>query len=115
MLHFVLSLLLTAALLLIVAKLVDGVEVNGWGSAILGALVLGLVNALVRPIMVFLTLPFTILTFGLFLLVINALVLWLVAAFVPGFKVKGFGPAFVGALLLTLLNICVAWLLGVPR
>jgi putative membrane protein len=98
--------------LLLVAKIVDGVEVSGWGAAIVGALVLGVVNAIVRPMMVFLTFPFTIVTFGLFLLVINALMLWLMAAFVPGVKVKGFGPAFVGALVLTLLNMGIAFVLG---
>jgi putative membrane protein len=112
MLAFLVHLVLTAALLLIVAKLVSGVEVSGWGPAILGALVLGIVNAVVRPVMVFLTLPFTVITFGLFLLVINALVLWLVAALVPGVRVKGFGPAFLGALLLTALNIVIALVLG---
>jgi len=112
MLEFLAHVLLTAALLLLVARIVSGVEVSGWTSAILGALVLGLANAVVRPLLVVLTLPFTILTFGLFLLVINALVLWLVAALVPGIKVKGFGPAFVGALLLTVLNICIAMVLG---
>jgi putative membrane protein len=112
MLAFILHILLTAGLLLIVAKLVSGVEVSGWGSAILGALVLGLVNAVIRPLMVLLTLPITIVTLGLFLLVINALVLWLVAAIVPGVRVKGFGAAFLGALLLTVLNMLIALLIG---
>jgi putative membrane protein len=112
MLVFLAHILLTAALLLIVAKLVNGVEVSGWGPAIVGALVLGVVNAVVRPVMVVLTFPITIVTFGLFLLVINALVLWLVAAIVPGVRVKGFGPALLGSLLLTLLNMCIAALLG---
>jgi putative membrane protein len=61
----------------------------------------------VRPLMVFLTLPFTILTFGLFLLVVNALMLWLVAVLVPGIRIQGFGPAFLGSLVLTLLNLAV--------
>jgi len=112
MLVFLAHILLTAALLLIVAKLVNGVEVSGWGPAIVGALVLGVVNAVVRPVMVVLTFPITIVTFGLFLLVINALVLWLVAAIVPGVRVKGFGPALLGSLLLTVLNMCIAALLG---
>jgi putative membrane protein len=77
--EFVAHLLLTAALLLLVANVVRGVEVEGWGSAFLGAIVLGLVNAFVRPVMVVLTFPLTIITFGLFLLVVNALMLWLVA------------------------------------
>lgn len=112
MLEFVVHLVLTAALLLIVANVVRGVDVQGWGAALLGALALGLVNAIVRPLMLVLTLPLTVLTFGLFLLVINALMLWLVAALVPGIRVRGFGPAFLGALLLTVLNVGVALLIG---
>jgi putative membrane protein len=112
MIAFLVHLLVTAALLLLVANLVRGVQVEGWGAAFLGALVLGLVNALVRPIMVVLTLPLTILTFGLFLLVVNAMMLWLVAALVPGIRVQGFGPALLGSLLLTLLNLAVASWVG---
>jgi putative membrane protein len=107
MLAFLTHLIVTAALLLLVANFVRGVQVQGWGSALIGALVLGFVNAVVRPLMVFLTLPFTILTFGLFLLVVNALMLWLVAALVPGIRIQGFGPAFLGSLVLTLLNLAV--------
>lgn len=112
MVEFLLHLLLTAALLLLVAHLVEGVQIEGWGSALLGALVLGLVNALVRPIMVVLTFPLTILTLGLFLLVVNALMLWLAAALVPGVRVRGFGPALLGSLLLSLLNLAVSAVFG---
>lgn len=108
---FLTHLVLTAALLLLVANLVRGIQIEGWGAAFLGALVLGLVNAFVRPIMILLTLPFTIVSFGLFLLVINAFMLLLVAALVPGFRVQGFGPALLGSLLLTILNIAVASLI----
>ena len=111
MVAFLAHLLITAALLLLVANVVSGVRVEGWGPAFLGALVLGLVNAFVRPVMILLTLPLTILTFGLFLLVVNALMLWLVAAIVPGIQVRGFGPALLGSLLLTLLNLAIASLL----
>jgi putative membrane protein len=107
MLAFLIHLIVTAALLLLVANFVRGVHVEGWGSALIGALVLGFVNAVVRPLMVFLTLPFTILTFGLFLLVVNALMLWLVAALVPGIRIQGFWPALMGSLALTLLNLAV--------
>jgi len=107
MLVFLTHLILTAVLLLLVANLVRGVQVQGFGSALVGALVLGFVNAVVRPLMVLLTLPFTILTFGLFLLVVNAFMLWLMAALVPGIRVQGFGPAFLGSLVLTLLNLAV--------
>ena len=113
MLGFFLHLVVTSLLVLLVAKMVNGIEVENWGSALMVALVLGLVNAFVRPLMVFLTLPITILSFGLFLLVINALMLWLAASIVPGIKVKGFGPAFLGALLLSVFNVIVSWLPGV--
>jgi putative membrane protein len=76
------------------------------------ALVLGVVNAIIRPLLVFLTLPLTIVTLGLFLLVINALMLQLVGALAPGIHVAGFGPALWGSLLLTLLNLGVGALLG---
>ncbi len=112
MAQFLAHLVVTAALLLIVANLVSGVQVQGWGAAILGALALGLVNAFVRPLMILLTLPLTVLTFGLFLLVVNAFMLWLVAALVPGIRVHGFGAALLGSLLLTLLNLGVAALMG---
>jgi putative membrane protein len=110
--QFLAHLLVTAALLLLVANLVRGVQVEGWGPAFIGAIALGLVNAFVRPLMVLLTLPLTILTFGLFLLVVNGLMLWLVAALVPGIRVQGFGAAFLGSLLLTLLNLAIAAIAG---
>ncbi len=108
MLSFFAHLILTAGLLLIMAHLVRGVQVEGWGAALIGALVLGFVNAVVRPIMVFLTLPLTVLSLGLFLLVINALMLWLVAALVPGIRVNSFWAALIGSLVLTGLNLIVA-------
>ena len=107
MLSFLLHLVLTAGALLVVARLVAGVHVTGFGAALFGALVLGIVNAIVRPIMILLTLPVTLLTLGLFLFVINALMLWLVAALVPGIRISGFGAAFIGSLLLTLLNLLI--------
>jgi len=113
MIGFLLHLILTAALILLVANLVRGIEVGGWGTALLAALVLGLVNAVVRPLMVFLTFPLTIFTLGLFLFVINALMLLLVSALVPGMRVQGFGPALVGSFLLTVLNMLIAFFLGI--
>ena len=105
-------LIVTAALLLLVSNVVKGVSVEGWGAALLAALVFGLVNAFVRPLMVVLTLPLTVLTLGLFLLVVNALMFQLAAAMVPGFRVSGFGSALLASLLLSLLNLGVARLLG---
>jgi hypothetical protein len=77
---------------------VSGVYVSGFGAALIGALVLALVNAIVKPIMILFTLPLTILTLGLFLFVVNALMLWLVAALVPGIHIRGFGAALIGSL-----------------
>ena len=114
MVPFVVHLVITAALILLVGRSVNGIHVPDWTTAILAALVLGIANAIVKPIMVILTLPFTIVTFGLFLLVVNALVFWLASLFVPGFEVDGFGPAFVGALFLSILNLLVAWAIGRP-
>lgn len=104
---FVWHILVTALLLFILGKLVDGIEVRDAKAAVFGALVLGLANALVRPLVVLLTLPATVLTLGLFLFVVNALMLMLAAAFVPGFSVKGFGSALWGSVGLAVLNLLV--------
>ena len=100
-----------AAALLLVAYLYPGVAVTSFFAAMIAALVLGLVNALVRPILVILTLPVTILTLGLFLFVINALLFWLVAEIVEGFRVTGFVAALVGSLLYSLITLVTSWLL----
>jgi len=105
-------LVVTAALILLVAQFVKGIDVEGWGSAFIGAIVLGLVNGLVRPLMIVLTLPLTVITLGLFLFVVNALMLWLSASLVPGIQVKGFGAALVGSILLCILNLLVVFLFG---
>lgn len=112
MLALAIHLTVTAALLLAVSAIVRGVKVGGWGSAFFGAIVLGLVNALVRPAIVFLTLPLTVITFGLFLFVVNALVLWIVATLSPGVRVQGFMAALIGSFMLTLLNFGIELLFG---
>ena len=103
--------LLNAAALLLVAYLYPGVAVETFFAAMIAALVLGLINAVVRPILVLLTLPVTILTLGLFLFVINALLFWLVAEIVQGFRVTGFGAALVGSILYSLITLVTSWLL----
>ena len=109
---FFAHLIVSAALLLLVASAVRGIEIGGALAAILAALVLGLVNALVRPLAILLTLPLTVVTFGLFLLVVNGLMLKLAAALVPGFRIRGFMPAVWGSLLLTLLNLAIDIFMG---
>ncbi|GAO25562.1 membrane protein [Alicycliphilus sp. B1] len=91
--------LLSAAALLCVAYLYSGVEVHSFGSALLAAFVIGLFNAVLRPVLVILTLPVTIVTIGLFLFVINALMFWAAASVLgEGFQVHGFTAALIGSL-----------------
>ena len=113
MIQFAMHLLVTAALLSVVGYMVSGIDVEDGTAAVIGALVLGFANAFIRPILVFLTLPITFLTLGLFIWVVNAFMLKLTAAFVPGFKVEGFWAAMVGSLLLGILNFAVAALFGI--
>lgn len=96
--------LLNAVALLIVAYLLPGITVVGFGSALVAALVLGLLNTLVKPVLVLLTLPITIVTLGLFLLVLNALVFWLAGSILRGFQVNGFWWAMAGAILYTIVS-----------
>ena len=103
--------ILNAAALLLVAYLYPGVQVATFTAALIAALVLGLVNAVVRPILVILTLPVTILTLGLFLFVLNALLFWLVAEVVGGFNVSGFVGALIGSLLFSVITLITSWLL----
>jgi len=102
--RFLLVWILNAVALLIVAYLFPGVQVLDWKAAAVAALVLGLLNMLVKPVLVLLTLPITIVTLGLFLLVINALLFWAVASVVPGFHVTGFWAALLGAVLYSLVT-----------
>ncbi|MEN3297106.1 MAG: putative rane protein [Burkholderiales bacterium] len=96
--------LINAAALFILPYLMKSIAVQNFTSALIAALVLGLVNTLIRPILVVLTLPVTVLTLGLFILVINALLFWAVANFVPGFYVAGFWSALGGAILYSLIS-----------
>jgi putative membrane protein len=97
--------LISAASLLIVAYIFPGIEVRGLGTALIAPIVIGLVNATIGFIVKLLTLPLTILTLGLFWLVINALMLQLASFLVPGFYVAGFWSAFFGAIVLSLVNM----------
>ena len=94
------------------AFLLPGVTITGAGTLVLAALLLGLVNAIVRPILLILTLPITLLTLGLFLLVINAAMFGLVAAMLDGFYVAGFFSALFGALIVSLVSTVASWTVG---
>jgi len=99
--------LLHAAALVSIASIYSGVEVQSYTSALLAALVIGLLNAFVRPILVLLTLPVTVLTMGLFLLVINAWMFWWASSMLEGFAVQGFGAALLGSLIYTLMGLVI--------
>ncbi|WP_251864348.1 phage holin family protein [Achromobacter sp. Marseille-Q4962] len=96
--------ILNAVALLAVAYLLPGITVASFGSALIAALVLGLVNMLVKPVLVLLTLPITIVTLGLFLIVINALLFWFVGSVLRGFQVNGFWWAVGGAILYSIIS-----------
>lgn len=101
---FLLRLFLNALGVILVSSLVPGISVDGFFTAFLTAFVIGLINAVIRPVLVLLSLPITILTLGLFTLVINALMFWLASALVPGFQVAGFGAAFFGAIVFWIIS-----------
>ncbi len=100
----ILRLIITALGLLAVAYLVPGIEVVSFYIALLAALVLGLANAVVRPLVFVLTLPVNIMTLGLFTFIINAAMLWIASSVVPGFEIIGVVPAVMGAIILWLIG-----------
>jgi putative membrane protein len=106
--RLLLTWLINAAALFALPYLMQSIRVADFSTALVAALLLGLVNALVRPVLVVLTLPVTVLSLGLFIFVINGLMFWLVANFVRGFQVAGFWPAVGGAILYSIIS----WLLS---
>jgi len=98
---------LLAAALLLVPQIYSGVTVASYSAALIAALVLGLFNTLVRPLLVLLTLPVTLLTLGLFLFVINALMFWAAAQVLDGFAVNGFVAALIGSLIYSLIGMVI--------
>jgi len=110
--NLILRWLISALSVMAAAYIVPGVRVASFWSALIAALVIGLVNALVRPILLLLTLPINILTLGLFTLVINALMFWLASSVVKGFDVISFKAAFLGALIFWLVSWLVNGLFG---
>lgn len=113
MLHILIVWILSAAALLITSKLVKGFEIKDFKSALVASLVVGLLNAILRPILLLLTLPINILTLGLFTFVVNAIVLRLAAGMISSFRITGWMPAIVGAFILVivqlLMNLFVAF------
>ena len=109
--HLLVNWLLSAVSLMIVAAIVPGIEIAGFGTALVAAVVIGLVNATLGFFLKVVMFPLTLVTLGAFLFVINALMLKVAAALLSGFRVKGFLPAILGAILLSLVHILLRWLI----
>ena len=117
--ELVLRLLLNAAALWVAVRVVPGITYDGGPLGFAGvAIVFGVVNAVAKPLLAILSLPFILLTLGLFLLVVNAIVLWLTSAVAGSlgiaFHVAGFGAAFLGALVVSVVNVLLSWFVGRP-
>jgi putative membrane protein len=108
--RFLLRTLITAAAIFIVVKIMPGVNVESPLALFITAVLLGLLNAILRPLLIFLTLPITVLSFGLFIFVINGLILVLVSYIVPGFKVANFGVAILASILISIISWIINWL-----
>ena len=102
----------SALALYLTSEIVSGIEVRSLGALLMAAVMIGIINAFVRPIVLLLTLPLSVLTLGLFALVVNATMLWLASTLVPGFEVHGFWAALFGWLLLSLLTFTINVLIG---
>lgn len=100
------KILLTILALLLVSHVVPGIEVESFYIALIVAVVLGLINLVLKPILLILTLPINLLTLGLFTFVVNAGIFWFVSTFIDGFSVDGFIPAFIGAFIIAIVHWC---------
>jgi len=109
---FLIRMLITALGLAAAAWLVPGITISGWGTLLLAALVMGMVNAVIRPLVIVLTFPLTLVTFGLFLLIINAGMFGLTAWFFDGFNVSGFWSALFGWMIVSLVGLCAFMFVG---
>jgi putative membrane protein len=112
--RLLLTWVLSAIAVWIVAQIVPGISLHGPIAALIAALAIGFINATIGLVLKVITFPLTLITLGLFWFVINALMLELASAVVPGFHVRGFGAAFIGAILLSIVNLLLKWML-LPR
>jgi putative membrane protein len=103
--HLLIRLIINAIVLYLIARYVPGFQISGFTAAIIAAIIFGLVNAVIRPIVLLLSLPATILTLGLFVIIVNALMFWLTVWITPGFHVSGFVPALIGGIIMTIVSI----------
>ena len=111
MMNLLIAWLINTVALIAVAYLMPSIKVADFTTALIAALVLGLVNAVIRPVLVLLTLPVTLLTLGLFIFVINGLLFWFVGSFIKGFVVEGFWAGFFGAIIFSLISWALSALL----
>jgi len=113
--RLLLTWVLSAIAVWIVAQIVPGISLHGPVAALIAALAIGFINATIGLVLKIITFPLTLITLGLFWFVINALMLELASAVVPGFHVRGFGAAFIGAILLSIVNLLLKWLVLPPK
>lgn len=104
MLKIIIRFIVIALALLAIAAVVPGIHIDGFGTALIVALVWGIIGITIKPLLQLMALPITLLTLGLFAFILNALLFWVVAGLVPGFTVAGFVPALLGSVLLTIVN-----------
>ncbi len=109
--NFLLRLIINGIAMYLIAAFVPGIHAAGLGAAIFAAFIFGIVNAVIRPIVLLLTLPLTVITLGLFVIIVNALMFWLATWIAPGFKVDGFGPALIGGIIMAVVGIITNHLL----
>ena len=109
--HFILSWLVSGLAVLLTSKMVAGFEIRGFVTALIAALLIGLANAILWPVLVFLTLPLTVITLGLFLFVVNGMILKICAAALPGFEIKSWLSAIFGAIVLSIVSLILHYFL----
>ncbi len=109
--HFILSWLVSGLAVLLTSKMVAGFEIRGFVTALIAALLIGLANAVLWPVLVFLTLPLTVITLGLFLFVVNGMILKICAAVLPGFEIKSWLSAIFGAIVLSIVSLILHYFL----
>ena len=112
MLNNIIRLVLLSFALILVAWMVPGISIDGFIAAFIAAIVIGMINLFIKPLVMILTIPINLLTLGLFTFVINALLFWLAGSIVPGFQVEGFLPALMGSIFLSFLSVIINWASG---
>lgn len=112
---YIIRWLINAGGLLIVSKIMDSIEIDSILTAVVAAAVIGLINIFLRPLLIILTLPINILSLGLFTLVINGLIFYFVGSIVEGFQVAGYLAAFLGALILSIINVLATFMIGMGK